>query len=55
MADAGWRWMIQDFYGLENYIQICREHWINMHPIIGAGVFVLAVFLYFKAKKKVYK
>jgi hypothetical protein len=47
-AHAGFGILLQDAMGLEGYIAHVREHWVNLHPIVGATLcasFLWAFFL----------
>ena len=34
---------MQDWLGLEGYIEFCRNHWVNLHWAIGAIGVVISV------------
>ena len=37
--------LIQDYMGLEGYIVFVREHWVNMHWVVGLLIAASGIFL----------
>jgi len=35
----------QDYYGLEEYVKYCRDHWIGLSPGWGFGIAAVALYL----------
>jgi len=54
MTDVGIHMAVQDWYGLERYIEFCREHWIDLPWTVGALIAGVAVYLYISRRLRVW-
>lgn len=53
MTEAGISMAVQDWHGLEGYIEFLREHWINFHWLVGASIAFIALFIYMGRRLRV--
>ncbi len=53
LSDSGLHMFIQDYLGLEGYIEFAREHWWHIHWMWGASMFTLALMYYFHKRREV--
>ena len=53
-GNVGIHMTVQDWYGLEGYIEFCREHWIDLHWIWGALIATTALYLYLSRRLRVW-
>ncbi len=53
LAFAGLHMFIQDWLGLERYIEHARMHWWDIHWMWGAAMFALAILFYYNKRVQV--
>lgn len=53
LAHGGFMMAVQDWYGLEAYIEFCRLHWIDLHWLVGASITGTALFVYMGRRLRV--
>ncbi len=53
-VNTGIHMAVQDWYGLEGYIEFCREHWIDLHWLVGVTIAVVAGYLYMSRRLRVW-
>ena len=44
--------MNQDLHGLEEYVRLLREHWVNLHWSVGLLVAIAAFIPYYRSQTK---
>ena len=51
LVHAGLTMAIQDWYGLEHYIQHVRSHWVDLHWLVGVAGASVAIYIYTSIKR----
>lgn len=52
-ASTGITMAHQDWYGLEPYIVMLRERWIDLHWLVGASIVLVAMWFYIGRRLRV--
>lgn len=53
LVQGGINMAVQDWHGLEGYIEFCREHWVDLHWLVGATIAGAAFVVYMGRRLRV--
>ena len=51
ITGAGNRLAVQDWYGLDGWIELTREHWVEMSPLWGVALALFGLWIFSRAVK----